>query len=96
MYSSNFCMNNSYVRFWVDNSGACFIYKKGYSSSCPLSSAIVAAISCVAAGIGCTVDLEKITRCSNPQSVMADALSKADFARFWQSALASRLDKWTT
>ena len=77
---------DSYVRFWVDNSGACFIYKKGYSSSCPLSSAIVAAISCVAAGIGCTVDLEKITRCSNPQSVMADALSKADFARFWQTA----------
>ena len=40
----------------------------------------------MAAGIGCTVDLEKITRCSNPQSVMADALSKADFARFWQTA----------
>ena len=28
----------------------------------------------------------KITRCSNPQAVMADALSKADFARFWRTA----------
>ena len=59
-------LRNSVVRFWVDNSGSVCSYKKGYSPTCPLSSALVCAISCVAAGLGCRVDLEKITRCSSP------------------------------
>jgi len=77
---------NFAVRFWVDNSGSCFIFKKGYSSSCPLSSALVAALSSVAAGIGCKIEIKKITRCSNVQAVMADALSKGCFGRFWDAA----------
>ena len=67
----NFC-----VRFWVDNAGSVFIFKKGYSNSCTLSSTLVAAIAEVAAGIGCRVELCKITRCSTPQADMADSLSK--------------------
>ena len=82
---SYYCRNNS-VRFWVDNSGSCYIWAKGYSSSCPLSSALVCAISCVAAGLGCRVEIKKITRCSTPLADMADALSKAAFSRFWAIA----------
>ena len=79
-------LKNRPVRFWVDNAGSVFIFKKGYSTSCPLSAAIVSAIAKVAAGIGSRVDLVKITRCSTPLASMADALSKGEFGRFraWQ------------
>ena len=77
----NFC-----ARFWVDNAGSVFIFKKGYSTSCALSSTIAAAMAEVAAGIGCRVELCKITRCSTPQADMADALSKGAFPRFWELA----------
>ena len=72
------------VRFWVDNAGSVFIWRKGYSTNCPLSSALVTAIASVAAGLGCRVELVKITRCSSPLAHMADALSKGDFKRFWR------------
>ena len=77
---------NFAVRFWVDNAGSVFIFKKGYSTSCPLSATLVAAIAEVAAGIGCRVELEKITRCSTGLADMADALSKAAWPRFWMLA----------
>ena len=79
------CRNNP-IHFWVDNAGSVFIWKKGYSSSCLLSSTLVKAISSVAAGLGCHVDITKITRCSTPLAQMADALSKCAFSRFWDLA----------
>lgn len=78
----SWCRNNP-VRIWVDNAGSVFIWKKGYSSSCLLSSTLVRAIARVAAGLGCRVDITKITRCSTPLADMADALSKCAFTRFW-------------
>ena len=77
---------NSAVKIWVDNSGSVFIWRKGYSSSCSLSTTLVKAISTVAAGLGCHVDLVKISRCSTPLADMADALSKCAFNRFWSLA----------
>lgn len=74
------------VRFWVDNAGSVYIWHKGYSSSCPLSTTLVKAIAVVAAGIGCQVDVVDITRCSTPMADMADALSKGSFGRFWAAA----------
>ena len=71
------------VRIWVDNSAAVHIWKKGYSTACPLSSTIVKAVHTIANGIGCNVDVEEITRCSTPGADMADALSKGHFLRFW-------------
>jgi hypothetical protein len=70
------------VRVWVDNIGAFKIWSKGYSLSCELCTTIVKAAGTVAAGIGCQLHVEKITRCSTAGAVMADALSKADFGRF--------------
>lgn len=74
------------VRFWVDNSGSVFIFKKGYSTSCVLSTTLVKALASVAAGLGCRIDIVKITRCSTPEADMADALSKSDLTRFWAGA----------
>ena len=80
---------NTPVRIWVDNAGSVFIWKKGYSSSCLLSSTLVKAIASVAAGLGCQVDLVKITRCSTPLADMADALSKCAFSRFREIAFGA-------
>jgi len=70
------------VNIWVDNAASVFIWKKGYSSSCPLSTTLAGAIACVAAALGCRIQLTKISRCSNTLSTMADALSKAQFQTF--------------
>ena len=74
------------VRIWVDNAAAVQIWKKGYSTACHLSTTIVNAMHTIATAIGCTVELEKITRCSTPGAVMADSLSKGHFVRFWKEA----------
>ena len=71
------------VVFWVDNMGSVFIFQKGYSTSCDLSSTLVSAMADVAAGLGCRLQVKKVLRCSSPMASMADALSKADMARFW-------------
>ena len=71
------------VKVWVDNAAACHIWRKGYSTSCPLSSTIVKAVYDIAGGIGCKLDIVKITRCSTPGAEMSDALSKGHFIRFW-------------
>ena len=64
------------VRIMVDNAGSVAIWQKGYSTSCVLSSVLVRAIYEVSVAMECTVDIVKITRCSNKGSEMADALSK--------------------
>ena len=71
------------VKVWVDNAAAVHIWRKGYSTSCPLSSTIVKAIHDIASAIGCRMEIVKITRCSTPGAEMADALSKGHFLRFW-------------
>ena len=80
------------ARFWVDNAGSVFIWKKGYSTSCALSTTLVLALHTVATGLGCQVDLIKITRCSTAWAEMPDALSKAHFRRFWDLARRECLD----
>ena len=52
-------MGNTLVKIWVDNAGSVFIWKKGYSSSCLLSSTLGKAFSTLAAGLGCNVGLQR-------------------------------------
>jgi hypothetical protein len=79
------------VVIWVDNAGSVAIWDKGYSTRCRLSSAIVTALAAVSAAFGCTVKVQKIGRCSDVGSVIADALSKAEFVRAREaSELAGR------
>jgi len=70
------------LTIWVDNAGSVAIWEKGYSTSCALSSCIVTTMSAVAAALNIRVNIRKITRCSGTGASMADALSKAEFARF--------------
>ena len=70
------------VRVWVDNAGSVKIWEKGYSNSCLLCSTLVKAISTVAAGLDCRLEIHKIKRCSSPAAVMADALSQGNFRKF--------------
>jgi hypothetical protein len=79
------CRNKS-VRIWVDNAGSVTIWQKGYSTRCGLCNTLVKAISTVAAGAGCQLEIEKIGRCSSEGAVLADALSKADFGPVWAAA----------
>jgi hypothetical protein len=65
---------------WVDNAGSVAIWQKGYSTRCRLSSTIVTSIHAIAAAVGCTVNIQKITRCSNAEAAAADSLSKGQFA----------------
>ncbi len=83
---------NSHVRAWVDNFGSVRIWEKGYSSHCELCNTLVKAIGTVAAGIGCRFTIRKIRRRSNMGAIMADALSKANFAEFKQVAAANNLE----
>ncbi|MBM3939039.1 MAG: hypothetical protein FJ333_10380 [Sphingomonadales bacterium] len=70
------------IRIFVDNAGSVNIWRKGYSTTCSLSTCLVKAIAMVAAALGSTVSIEKISRCSCVGSTMADALSKSAFSRF--------------
>ena len=77
----SWCKNKS-IKIWVDNSASVFIWQKGYSTTCALSTTLVIAINKIATGLGCQVDICKITRCSNVFATLADHLSKANFGQF--------------
>ena len=70
------------VRVWVDNTGSIGVWRKGYSTNCALCTTIVTAIGRIAAAIGCTFTVDKITRCSTTGAILADELSKGRFAAF--------------
>ncbi len=74
------------VRIWVDNAGSVSIFKKGYSTTCNLCNTLVGAIARVSAALGCRITIEKIARCSDTSSQLADFLSKGKFNQF--------LDAW--
>jgi len=66
----------------VDDQGSVSIFKKGWCSGCSLATTLALAISEVVASIDCKLEIVKIKRCSNVQASAADAVSKADWARF--------------
>jgi len=77
----NTCYNKP-IRIWVDNSGSVAVWRKGYSTRCRLCTTLVSAIGRIAAATGCRVTIDKIKRCSNDGSILADELSKGRFAAF--------------
>ena len=66
----------------VDNYGSGAIYRKGWCTSCMLCTTLALAVSEISAAINCKLEITKIKRCSNDQAEAADAVSKADWARF--------------
>jgi hypothetical protein len=73
------------VRIWVDNAGSVSIFKKGYSTTCDLCNTLVSAIARVSAALGCKITVDKIARCSDTSSQLADFLSKGRFSQFLDS-----------
>ena len=86
-----FC-RNSPIRVHVDNAGSVFIFHKGYSSSCRLTTTIAKAIWVVARGIRCDIEVVKILRCSQPMAVLADHLSKFKLKEFVKFAFDQRIN----
>jgi len=72
------------IKIWVDNAGSIGVWRRGYSTRCNLCNTLVRAIGRVAAHFGTSVSIQKITRCSNDGSILADELSKGRFAAFRQ------------
>ena len=66
----------------VDNQDLVSIFQKGWCSGCSLATTLALAISEVAASIDCKLEIVKIKRCGNVPASAADAVSKADWARF--------------
>ena len=85
-------VRNKQLVVHVDNQGSCDIYRKGFSTSCLYSYAVAKAIWEVSQVLNCRVHLQKIRRCSDPGSVAADALSKADFKTFYGYKTGMRVD----
>ena len=75
------CRNTELI-VYVDNQGACDIWRKGFSTRCLYSYTLVRALNTVAKGLNTRVHIQKITRCSDVGALAADALSKADFGAF--------------
>ena len=66
----------------IDNQGTVCVARKGRSMRCPLTDCLVNTINHVAVSIGCRAFVRKVRRCSTPQAIAADALSKNDMVRF--------------
>ncbi len=74
------------LQVWVDNAGSVEVYRKGYIRNCRLCTTLAKAMATVAAGIGCRLEVLKITRCTGTGATLADQLSKARFSAFRQTA----------
>ena len=73
-------IRNKDLEVFVDNSGAVNIFAKGYSSGCVYSYTVAMAINEVAKALNCNIVLTKVGRCSDVNTIIADAISKADWA----------------
>ena len=67
---------------YVDNAGSCHVHCKGYCTKCDYTSCIAKACWDVAEGLGATMTVEKIRRCSDHYSKAADCFIKAEIDKF--------------
>ena len=75
-------VTGQHLAVYVDNQGSCDIYRKGYCTKCEYTSTVAKACWDVAEGLGTTLSVEKIRRCSDRLSIAADSLSKGDMRKF--------------
>ena len=85
-------VRNNQLVIYVDNQGSCDIYRKGFSTSCIYSYAIEKATWEVSQALNCRLHVQKIRRCSDPGSIAADALSKAEFKTFYKYRPGMKVD----
>ena len=66
------------LRVMVDNIGAVYAYRKGWSNTCDILSTVAKATGIVAMALQCELEVVKVTRCSTKGAKAADALSRGD------------------
>lgn len=67
---------------YVDNQGSVDIYKRGHSTKCVYTSTIAKACHDLAWSLGATLAVEKVRRCSDAGSYLADVISKGELTKF--------------
>ena len=75
-------LSGKQVEVFVDNAGSVTMWKKGWSTVCDLCNSLLVAIHQVSTALCCELYISNIGRCSNMESIAADALSKCDMNRF--------------
>ena len=78
-------MTGKQLQVFVDNAGSVIMYRKGWSTVCDLCNTLLLAIHQLATALVCEVFITDIGRCSNRESIAADALSKCDMVRFLEN-----------
>ena len=64
----------------VDNIACHYVWKAGYSNQDPLATTIVKMISHLTAAMAVTLFIEHVPRCSTPEAIIVDTLSKGDLS----------------
>ena len=64
----------------VDNMGCHYAWKAGYSNQDVLATTLVKALGHLEAAMGLTLFIEHVPRCSTPEAVIVDSLSKGDLS----------------
>ena len=88
-------LRNREATILCDNAGFVAIYKKK-RSKCEYAYTMAKAIYDVGSYLGCKVNVEKIRRCSDPNTEAADALSKGDWQRAWANMPEKETDPQRT
>ena len=78
-------MTGKQLQVFVDNAGSVIMYRKGWSTVCDLCNTLLLAIHQLATALVCEVFITDIGRCSNRESIAADALSKCHMVRFLEN-----------
>ena len=60
----------------VDNMGSVYWWSKGWAKQCMLDNTILRALLLVTKALNCKLYLEHISRCSKPEAVVTDHISK--------------------
>ena len=76
---------------YVDNQGSVDIFRKGTSLRCVYTSTVSKACFDLSLMMGCTLLVEKVRRCSDAGSYLADMISKGDLVQFRQLMPGRRL-----
>ena len=75
-------VRNKQVVAYVDNMGSVIWHSKGWAKQCNLGNTVIRAVYLVATALNCDLWVEKVSRCSSPETEAVDALSKCDYGRF--------------
>ena len=69
----------------MDNAESVVMWRKSWSTVCDLCNTLLVAIHQLSRALACEMFVSDIGRCSNRETIAADALSKCDMSRFLEN-----------